>query len=97
MAKILSLTAQKDPKCSFNGPIIKPFAVKAFGLDRKGRREAASISYPPTPPQTAATALRLSSITLNVLENPDSQLTVPRKRGNVRTLGVSNSNHSGFL
>ena len=69
MAKILSLTAQKDPKCSFNGPIIKPFAVKAFGLDRKGRREAASIPYPPTPPQTAATALRLSSITLNVRGN----------------------------
>ena len=70
MAKILSLTAQKDPKCSFNGPVIKPFAVKAPGLDRKGRRGAASIPYPPTPPQTAAAALCLTSITLNVLENP---------------------------
>ena len=70
MAKILSLSAQKDPKCSFNGPVIKPFAVKAPGLDRKGRRGAASIPYPPTPPQTAAAALCLTSITLNVLENP---------------------------
>ena len=50
MTEILSLTAQKDQKCSFNGPIIKPFAVKAPGLDRKGRRGAASIPYPPTPP-----------------------------------------------
>ena len=72
MTEILSLTAQKDQKCSFNGPIIKPFAVKAPGLDRKRRRGEASIPYPPLPPQTTTAALRLSSITLNVLENPDS-------------------------